>query len=220
MKNELTNIDSKQYAKSIEEDVKYSLEIDPTNKYSMSEQQKEFLSNYIQFKNIQMAADLSRIDLDTAKAYFISYAGQQEIRRINKAMYQRQFATKLLSIDEIGGWLSSLLTDENVPLTDRLKSTDKLKVAQMIIDLNAYKQNVIENPDVLMHANIEEDIRNLSISSIRQLLDASKKTADKKDVDEALNLAGLSPEETAYLKTLPTKDLLELINDTKGDENK
>ena len=188
----------------------FSLEVDPLNKYNMSETQKTFIKNYVEFKSIPLAAELTGINTDLAKSYFTSYASQQEIRRINRAMYQKQFSTKLLSIDEIGGYLSSLITDENVPTGDRVKTMDKVRIAQMLIDLQIYKKDAIDNPDAIMDVDIETDLKNMSVKSIKRLL--NEKTNPKKEEPKANNL---SPEEEAFLKTLSTKELLELMNETK-----
>lgn len=208
--NELTH--------ELNENPEFSLEVDPTNKYSMSDAQKTFVKNYCEFKSIPIAADLTGIDLGVAKSYFMSYASQQEIRRINRAMYQKQFSSKLLSIDEISSYLSSLITDENVPIGDRVKTMDKVKIAGMLIDLQIYKHDAINNPQNIIDVNIEDEIKNLSISSIKNLL--AQKNNESKD---KTSLDGLFPEEEAYLKTLPAKELLQIINNTTGekkDDNK
>lgn len=196
----------------------YSLDVDPENKYGMSDIQKHFIKNYVEFKSIPMAAELTGIDVDTAKAYFISYSSQQEIRRINKAMYQRQFSHKLLGIDQIAGWLSSLITDENVPVADRLKTMDKVRVAQMLIDLQIYKKDVINNPDSITEIDFEQQIKNLSIGTIRDLIYQNKKqqTNNKDEIVE--NLKGdFTPEEKTFLKSLSVQELLQLIDDTKKE---
>ena len=153
----------------LETNPEFSLDVDPTDKYSMSEEQKTFIKNYVEFKSIPMAAELSGLDIDTAKSYFVAYSSQQEIRRINRAMYQRQFSHKLLTIDELGGYLSSLITDENVPLADRVKTMDKVRIAQMLIDLQTYKNEGIDDPSKIIDADIEGEIKNLSVKSIKLL---------------------------------------------------
>lgn len=202
----------------LNENPEFSLDVDPTNKYSMSDAQKTFVKNYCEFKSIPIAADLTDIDLGVAKSYFMSYASQQEIRRINRAMYQKQFSSKLLSIDEISSYLSSLITDENVPIGDRVKTMDKVKIAGMLIDLQIYKHDAINNPQNIIDVNIEDEIKNLSVNSIKNLLaQKNNETKDKTSLD------GLFPEEEAYLKTLPAKELLQIINNTTGekkDDNK
>lgn len=206
----------------LETNPEFSLDVDPTDKYSMSEEQKTFIKNYVEFKSIPMAAELSGIDIDVAKTYFVAYSSQQEIRRINRAMYQRQFSHKLLTIDELGGYLSSLITDENVPLADRVKTMDKVRIAQMLIDLQTYKNEGIDDPSKIIDADIEGEIKNLSVKSIKLLISQNNKKKDEKKKDEAIKNASsmLSPEEEVFLKTLPTKDILNLIEETSKGGNK
>lgn len=204
-----------KYLQEVETDPKYSLEVDPENKYNMSEFEKAFVKHYVEFKNVNTAAELSNIDMNLAKQYFISYPVQNEIRRINKALYQKQFANKLLTIDDIGGYLTSLLTDENVPIADRLKTKDKLKVVELMLQLNQLKSQSFEDPSVLMNKNFEIEIKNLSIKTITQLLNNADDQREKPNIDEAFNQ--LTPEEKAYLETLPPEDLLKLIEETNNE---
>lgn len=206
----------KEYISDLDTNPKYSLEVDPENKYHMSEQQKEFIKHYVNFKSVATAAEICGIDMDIAKAYFVSFQSQAEIRRINLALYQRQFANKLLTLDEIGGYLTSLITDENVPLADQLKTIDKLKVISMLIDLNKTKIESLNNPTTIMAQDLDIEIKNLSIQTIQQLLKAEKKA---KVIETGEFAEVLSPEENAYLSTLSTKELLNLIDETnKGDK--
>lgn len=207
----------KSYSKEIENSPEYSLSVDPENKYNMCEAQKKFIEYYVQFKNVLTAAELTGIDMDIAKQYFISWNTQQEIRRINRALYHRQFNNKLLSLDEIGGYLSSLLTDENVPIGDQLKSKDKLAVAKMLIDLIELKKESFENPDIIMNKNLDIQIKNLSINTIQSLLSQNEK--DKTLVKNKLyENEDLTIEEKTYLETLPTETLLQLIEDSNKNE--
>lgn len=206
------------YFDELENNPKYSLEVDPENKYNMSETQKMFIKQYVDTKNISTAAYLAGIDNEVAKAYYIAYNSQLEIRRINMAMYQRQFKTKLLSLDEIGGYLSSLLTDSNVAEADRLKTTDKLRVAQMLIDLNVTKINALQNPELIIHKDIDNQLKNLSLSTIKDLLNHTDKPVDNDIIYEVTNNDNLTPEESAYLSTLSTNELLNIIETTKKEE--
>ena len=105
-----------------------------------------------------------------------------------------------------------------VPTADRLKTTDKLRVAQMIIDLNKLKIEGFSDPTTVMSKDLDLQIKDLSIETIKTLLQQSnpktKKTIDVTNFSEVL-----TPEESAYLETLPTDDLLKIIEETKGDKH-
>ena len=212
-----------QYLNEIDNNPEYSLKVDPTNKYNMSDQQKEFISHYVQHKNIPVAAKLANIDVDVASQMYAAYSSQQEIRRINRALYHRQFAHKLLSVDDIGGWLSSLITDEDVPYADRLKPREKLQVAQMLLNLNEWKRQVINNPEMLTTKDIETEIKQLSIETIKNML--STKNQIDNEAEQKTNLINeikktntLSIEELSLLETLSVSELLDLLNTSEKGE--
>lgn len=204
----------KQYEEELETNPQFSLIPDPKGELSLSNDQKAFITHYVQFKNIAMASELAGIELDEARQMFVSYDVQKEIRRINKALYHRQFRDKMLTIDEIGGWLTSLLTDNNVPLVDQLKTTDKLRVADMLIKLNEYKAGAITNPGEFAARDIEVEIKNLSVNAIQTLLVQNNVIKEKNSAIDKLDPdTVLTVEERAYLSTLPLKDLLQMIED-------
>lgn len=205
------------YEAELETNPEYSLQVDPTDKYGLTDIHKKFIEYYVQFKSIMTAAELAGIDAETAKGFFVSYATQQEVRRINRAMIHRQYCTKMINLDEIGGYLTALLQDE-VPYADRLKSTDKLRVVSMLLDVKQMKQQQTVNPNIINVQNITTEIKNLSVKTIQQLL-AQMKMPDNQSKLEYEDT--LTPEEKEYLQTLPTSELLKLIEDTnKKKENK
>lgn len=210
-----------EYIDTLGSDVKYSLEVDPTEKYGLTPLQKDFVRYYIDFRNVNTAAELCGIDQDAAKEWFKMYAIQTEIRRINLALHQRQFATKLLNLDALGGYLTSMLTDEYVPLAEQLSPTDKLRVVDTLIKLNQLKAEAMDSPDVIIEKDIKTELKELSVDAIKSLIDSSENKQKKVELINELNADDiLSIEEKSYLETLSTKELLALINETtknKGD---
>lgn len=216
MANELVDF-SQNYLSELEKDPKYSLEVDPENKYNLSDEQKQFIHLYVEHKNLATVAYMMDIKMDVAKSYLMSYYSQTEIRRINLAMYHRQFNTRMATLDELGGYLTSVLID-NVPEADRLKSNEKLRVIQLLIDLNKFKEESIKDPSVIMARDIDIQIKNLSVATIEKLL-AQDKLQEKKDIVCEMTDNNISPEESAYLSSLSTDQLLDIIESTNGGES-
>lgn len=218
---EMTNLQD-DYKRELESNPEYSLEPDPTGALNMSQIQKDFIRHYVNFKNINAAAELSYIDADTAKSLFVSYDTQQEIRRINRALYHRQFAAKLVSFDDICGYLSCLLTGDGVPIADQLKTTDKLRVIELLLKVNEMKAAGMQDPSKIVHADIETQLKKLSVKTIQQMLVAQQNTViiqQKNDVISKIDDGTLSVEEKAYLSSLPTTELLKLLEETnKGGQ--
>lgn len=213
----------KDYLKELDDNKEYSLEVDPLNKYNMGDTQKSFIKYYVEFKNVPLASKMAGIEQEVGEAYFISYSSQNEIRRINKALIQRQFLAKMMSLDEIGGYLTSLITEDNVPLADRLKTREKLDVIKMLMDLNVMKSKCIENPSTLNNSDLDREIKELSVDTIKQLLNTSGVKEKKKEAINEIkkNNSSLTPEELSYLESLPTTTLLNLLDENnKNKKNK
>lgn len=204
-----------EFAKQLDTDPQYSVDPDPTGALKFTMQEKCFVQHYVNFKSIATAAELTGIDVDVAQQYFVSYKVQSEIRRINRALYHRQFMHRLLTIDDLGGYLSSLLMGENVPIADQLKTSEKLRVVELIIRLNEMKRDAMQNPSELMNKDIEADLKNLSVETIQQLLATSSSINEKKDIVNMLDDGTLTPEEREYLTTLPVQELLKMIEEVK-----
>ena len=202
------------FDKLINTDPRYSLQVDPLNIYNMSDEQKDFIKYYCQLKNVQAVCKLLSIDNDKGIDYYKSYASQQEIRRINLAMYSRQFSAKMLNIDQIGSYLTSLITDDNVALVDRLTPKDKLTATKMLIDLNDLKRTAYENATIIDNIEIDTELEKLSAKSIKQLIENSKdpiKDLSKDEIIDGLDINNkLSLEEKIYLKSLSINELLAL----------
>lgn len=212
------------YMSELELNPKYSLDVDPEDKYNLTQLQKDFIKYYIDFRNVNTAADLCGIDMDTAKEYFKSFAAQNEIRRINLALYQRQFASKLLDVDQLGGYLSSLLVDAYTPIADRLSTNEKLRVVDMLLKLNEMKKEGLQNPTIIIEKDINEQLKDLSVDALKALISNTSNNIDKKVelIDKLDKDNTLTMEDKAYLETLSTTELLQLINDIashKGGNN-
>ena len=80
------------YKQELETNPDFSLVVDPLNKYNLPVKSKEFVRHYIEHRNIATAAVFCHIENDEALEIFTSFPVQQEIRRISRALYHRQFS--------------------------------------------------------------------------------------------------------------------------------
>lgn len=192
------------YAKEIDNNPQYSLRADPDGSLKLSPEQKNFIEAYIQFKNIAVASELAGIEVDKGKELFAQHIVQMELIRINAAIYHRQFKTKMLSLDEIGGYLSALLTDNNVPYADRLRTNEKLAVVRTIIDLQKFKRESFIDTSNINNVDFSYAIKDLSVKTIKKLLTGT-------GTNELGSKANLSEEEKKYIESLDAKELLELV---------
>lgn len=219
----------KDLALTLGEDIRYSLTVDPIGSLGLSDDQKRFLQAYIEFKNIPTAAQIAGIDEKDAMQYFFDSTCRSEIRRINLALYYRKFEKKLLTIDQIGGYLTSLLVDDDVVEAEKLKGRDKLEVAKMIIDLNKLKADSFSNPRTFDNVDFEEieelspeDLKKIIQETVKPSKEKQKETEDldkkKDELIAQLNPNGLDVSEIAYLKTCTLEELEKLVKETEEVE--
>lgn len=210
---------SEDYINEINTNTKYSLDVDPLNIYNMLEEQKNFIKFYIEYKDVKLASVLANIDENKAIDYLSAYSSQQEIRRIYKALMHRRFASKIISLDKIGAYLSTFLTDEFIPEGEKLNSKDKLKCVNLLLDYYKLKSEFITNPkEILTEKDLEEDIKSLSIDTIKSLLNTKNENDNKNSIVDKISKDNkLSIEEEAYLKTLSFKELSDLLESIKKE---
>ena len=104
---------------------------------------------------------------------FMDYKTQCEIRRINKAICQLQFQTKMATLDEIGGYLTSLL-EGNTVMAETLTLQDKLKVSELLMKVHQIQQEGINNPQTVLTRDLNIDLSKLSTKTIKALIDNYK----------------------------------------------
>lgn len=213
---QLANITGKEMIENIDNDINCSLEIDPEHKYNFTEQEEKALKVYIDTKSILATSTLCNMPTVELLKLIQSYKGQQEIRRINKSLYQRRFAHKILSIDEVAAWLSSGITDEGLTSSERFDTAQKLRAAQMLIDLQTLKSAVLENPDSILYKDIEQDVKKMSLSSIKKMIhnqSVNDQLSEKEEIIDKINVDKLfTQEEITYMKTLSLDELNDILN--------
>lgn len=222
-----------EYKQELDTNPEYSLVVDPTNKYGMSSLTKEFIRYYVDYRNISTVANFCNIENDEALDILNSFPVQQEIRRITRALYHRQFSKKIMTMNEIGGFLSSLIEDSEIPIADRLSNKEKLGVVRLLIDINEIKIKAMTDPSVLMMKDISDLVKDLSVGAIKSLINQTNTTNNVNEVNRnIINIANderikknepvLSPEESAYIESLSVDEALALLNKqciSKGDED-
>jgi CHASE3 domain sensor protein len=131
----------------------------------------------------------------------------------------------MLSLDEIGAYLSAIATDQ-VPDVDKLSTKDKIPILKMLIELNELKKDCYDNPQIIEAVKLEEDVKQLSVKAIKNLIDASYDTTEneKEDIIKSLNADNsLSKEDIEFLQKMNKDELLNLLTDLsdkkKGETN-
>ena len=211
------------FQEMIKTDPKYSLEIDPLGKYNFSEKELDFIAYMIQYRNVQFVTTvLMNIPLEEGVEIYKSYNVQAEIKRINIAMYARRFATKMADLDQLGGYLTSGLIDENMPIAERWGPKEKLTAAKLLINLNILKKKSLNSPQVVEVVEIQKDLEKLSPNELKQLIEYNDdENLEKEKLIEIINEDNLlSMEELKNLRMMTIEELEDLvITITKGEED-
>jgi len=212
--HEINNLENNFY-ELLNTDPKYSLEVDPTNRYNFTENEKEFVEQMVQYKNVQFVSTvLLNIPLEEGVEIYKSYNVQQEIKRINLAMYARRFATKMADLEQLGGFLTSGLIDENVPVSERWGPKEKLTATKMLINLNVLKKETLNRPYIIEEVEIQKDLDKLSPNDLKRLIEYNDEDDEEKNkLIDFINKDGLlSLEELKNLKIMTISELEELAD--------
>lgn len=200
----------------------YSLEIDPKNVYHFSSLEREFIQNMIQFKSVKFVSiALMNLEIADGLEIYNKYAVQEEIKRINLAMYARRFCSKMADLDALGGYLTTAITDDYVAEADRLTAKEKLAAVKMLIDLNELKSKALQNPEIIDMVAIENDIKSLKVDDIKMLIENTdendKMIQEKNELIAKIDADGLlTPEEVTYLRTLRIDELKKITKEIDG----
>lgn len=213
--HEVNNLEENFY-ELLNTDPRYSLEVDPTNRYNFTDTEKDFISQMVQYKNVQFVSMVMlNIPLEEGVELYKSYNIQQEIKRINLAMYARRFATKMADLDQLGGFLTSGLIDENIPVSERWGPKEKLTATKMLINLNVLKKESLHRPDVIEEIEIQKDLDKLSPNDLKRLIEYNEEEneEEKQKLIDIINQDNmLTMEELKNLKVMSISELEELAD--------
>lgn len=200
----------------------YSLEADPTGALNLTNEEKRFIELYINYRNFGVVSTMMNIKVEDAVNIYMKFDVKNEIERINSAIYKHQYCKKMIDIDEIGGYLSSLMDDSFVPEVDRLKPMDKVKVADMILKVRQIQNEILQrNQEIIDVGKTDDALKELSVSSIKQLIDniESGDSALDEETEQKIKDSTMSPSDIDALKSLPTTDIISILNEATKQES-
>lgn len=163
-----------QYLEELSGDPKYSLAADPTGFYELDENHKTFIELYSQYNNLAIVCELMEIEPFIGKDYLLRFSTQQELRRLNLARYHRQIATKIISYQDLGSYLSSWLIGDATTESDKLKKSEKLQLIKLMMDWHKGMAEYSKSPHQIIDITVEEELEELKATDIRELLQKKK----------------------------------------------
>ena len=197
----------------IQTDPKYSLKVDPEHKYNFTETEVDFIEQMVQYRNVQFVSTvLLGLPLEEGVEIYKNYNVQSEIKRINIAMYARRFATKVADLNQIGGFLTSGLIDDNVPVAERWGPKEKLTASKLLMNINMLKKKAFNTPEVVEVVEVQKDLEKLSPKDLEKLIEINDEGNEEKE--KLINLINedglLSMEELKNLRMMSNEELRDL----------
>ena len=219
--NEVEDVKN-QYLQKLDDDPQYSLQVDPLGVYGMNDEEKMFINLYLTFENVIMVCQMLDIPEEAGKKYYLRTDIQAEIERLKIARYHHQFSSKILDIDEMGSYLTSLIMDQYVSKNDRLNPKNKLKAVELLMHITKMKYDIFNNSsprELIDMVEDKEQVKEMSPKKIKELITKSQesKLDIEKEVyiDKLKTYGELSKEDIEYLYSLSIDELKKLVK--KGE---
>lgn len=219
--NEVEDVKN-QYLQKLDDDPQYSLQVDPLGVYGMNDEEKMFINLYLTFENVIMVCQMLDIPEEAGKKYYLRTDIQAEIERLKIARYHHQFSSKILDIDEMGSYLTSLIMDQYVSKNDRLNPKNKLKAVELLMHITKMKYDIFNNSsprELIDMVEVKEQVKEMSPKKIKELITKSQesKLDIEKEVyiDKLKTYGELSKEDIEYLYSLSIDELKKLVK--KGE---
>lgn len=171
------------YINSIIKSPEYSLVVDQNNEYNFTEEEKKFILIYIDNEDLKETGKILRLDDKKLNQYYFDLRIQNEIERIKLAKYHRMFAEQMLNIDQLGGYLTSLIVDKGIKKENRLSNKEKLQATKLLMELMELKKTQYDSTEIIDVENVENNLKELSAKTIKQLI-SSYNTPSVKVVSE------------------------------------
>lgn len=207
-------------------DPRFSLDPDPTGKLGLDDKQKKFIKCYDEFHSIPLAANMAGLTEEEGRDFFFDPVCKNERLRINKVRNYRKFSRRLLTIDEIGGYLTSMLIDEDMSAGDILSSKDKLQITRQIIDLNKLKAEALANPKIIENVDYSDaGIQDLEPADLKKLIEQTKQnndaiTGEKQELITKINKNGnLDDVDLEQLWSCSVSELKKLLEEMENPED-
>lgn len=198
-------------------------DVDESGSYSFTEEEKLFIRLWVEFKNLNIVAESMSISNEDASKMFSNYYVTSEIRRLEKEVTKLRLAQKIMTLDEMEAYLSSLVIDYSIPMGERVSPRDKLAAVKLLMEIKQIKGEAFQGNTTVINALPTADkLDSLSTDAIRALISAddASQTAEEKEkiINELISISNLSTEEKLELRGKSVKELQDLL--TKWESTK
>lgn len=186
--------------------------------YEFTAEERQFISLWVEFKNLVTIAGMMDVSIKEASKFLANEHIRNEISRISNARMHKRFDARQMTLDNILGFLTTCITDENVPISEQLSTKEKLVATKLYMDAQKLKALSMESPSVLDNMPVMEVLQDASLKTIKALLGTCVK--NEKQLAESIDLRQkvssqipyVVPEEGQDISTMSPEELKELID--------
>lgn len=142
----------------------------PTN---LSNSQRDFITIFYQTNSLNMTKNLLNLSVDDVVFLYKDPLVRDILRKLEVERQKKLFKRKMLSLEELGIYLSNHLVDYDLPLSEKFDNKEKLDASKLLLDIHKTMNSYVENPNVLMsQTNIKNElnIEKLEVSELKELL--------------------------------------------------
>lgn len=179
--------------------------------YHFTADERQFISLWIEFRNIVIIASMMNMSQKECSMFFTNPHVMNEIARISRARMKRRFACKILTLDECESYLTSCITDDNVPISEQMTNEKKLVAMKLLLEVKEMKADGLVTPSVLDNMPLETEIQELSISTIKALL--STKIRTNKQMVTSIDMRQKVAAEIPYVTPEEEQDIMNATPD-------
>lgn len=189
-----------------------------------TEEEKDFIGDWIEFRNIAVVSAVSGIPQRTCTEYLGKEYIREETDRICRVRSEIRFSGKILTLDECEKYLTSCITDEGVPIADQLDKKDKLTAMKLLLQVKEMKGEAVADPKTLDSVQIEDQLKELSIDTIKALI-SSRAGKTEREEEKSLRqqasaqIPSVTAGEVQDMQNMSPKELLRLLDNQEKDKN-
>ena len=140
---------------------------------NLTDLQRDFITIYYKTNSFHQTKSLLNLSNEDAVFMMKDPLIQEYIYKLKIERQRQLFKGKMLSLEELGIYLSSRLIDVNLPLNDKFNNNEKLQASKLLIDIYKTLNNYTENPNLLMsQTNIKNELKieKLEVKELKDLL--------------------------------------------------
>ena len=139
----------------------------------LTDLQKDFIVIYHQTNSLNQTKNLLNLSVEDTTFLYKDPLVQTILKKLEIERQKKLFKKKMLSLEELGIYLSNHLIDIDIPLSEKFDNRERLEASRLLLDIHKTLNSYTENPNILMsQTNIKNElnIEKLDVSELKDIL--------------------------------------------------